>query len=331
MKSQNIDAALAGKLGAPDGYAAIARACAYILTETAQSKPPIRLKPILNRLGIRIVYHEGEERRGNEIASLILRKGELLLAIERMALRANSRRARFSIAHEIGHALILRVLGGDGLDLAERSVSAYEKTEALCDFAASSILLPRSMLHQALRARSISKTAFDEMRSLFDVSEEALLRGVAGLVSEGAILELRQFRRSATEVLAWRVYRTYVPKNQVTERPWLPVGCTLKHIDSELPLADFRSEVPLFVGRVTLSLGKRRTHHDGIACSWQHSHLQDRLFEAEQQNRTAARSRTMLLLGKRNFLDASLFVGGSPDESLHIGSSAGVPKSAAGA
>ncbi len=152
-----IDRKLGERFGVHDARSALRRACALLLAEAGQARPPVRLKSVLRRMQVDIVYHE--EQAGEEVASLTFGDGRVRLVIAKGQFLERPRRARFSIAHEIGHLIVLQALGAEGLDLGEGDAEAYAEMERLCDFAASHLLMPREQLAAAVRQRGIGRAA----------------------------------------------------------------------------------------------------------------------------------------------------------------------------
>lgn len=326
-----IENALAERLEAPSAAVGLSRACIFLLEKTNQVKPPIRLRPLLQYLDVDIVYHDGEETRGKEVASLLLRKGRLSVAIERKALHGNVGRARFSIAHELAHALIIRTLGARALELAEADEHGFRRTEQLCDLAASHLLMPLTMLIPALRKRRFTRHGVHSIRKAFDVSEYALLRAIAGSVARGGIVELKYHRRNDGEAETWRVLRTFATPDSAGTRLWLPSGCTLKHIRSAKPLDNLQADTVVDVGHVSLIMRKQRAHYRGVASLWSRGAVQSQFVDKWDECPKARQpgigdaDRLLLLLGEGVGFDSALFTGEQSDESLHIGGASSVP------
>ena len=100
---------------------------------------------------------------------------------------ADSRgRARFTLAHEIGHILLWEqrearagVVGGAAVD--PRSCRSAHSAEALCDRFAAELLMPAHAVHEAWRALG----SVDAVARRFDVSRAAAARRLRELGLRG--------------------------------------------------------------------------------------------------------------------------------------------------
>ncbi len=250
----------------------------------------------------------------DDIASLTYSRGEVQLRIDRASFREHRGRARFSIAHEIGHLILFRALGSEVFDLAERDDSTYREVEALCDLAASHLLLPRAPLAAALRARGFTRAGVQGLRETFDVSETAVLRATADLLPEGSILDWRRFRRSDEEASTWRVWRTLGPTELEEKRPWLPRGCTLKHLHLPPPSEWEKSDTPHGLRGVQVALGRKRSTHDGMLTHWTDLGGTPRpLLDSEEQGPKMefGNERMLVALGRAGYSDLAMFLGPS--------------------
>jgi hypothetical protein len=204
---------------------------------------------------------------GQEEAAIRFAQGQLVLWVSRSRFEnaRTRKRARFSIAHELGHLLMFRMLGAEFLDHCEVDATAYAMSERLCDFAASHILMPRSMLHTATRERAFTASGLRSLEDLFGVSSQALLKAIAGLVPDGAVTELRRFQRRPTEALDWRVWTVSTATASANLNSWLPSGCTLKHIQGLTTPEALAEDATVILRDLTLVRGKARNARDAIA------------------------------------------------------------------
>jgi hypothetical protein len=294
-------------MGGADAFEAMARACQELLSQIESLRPPIRLAPLARLLGVQLRYDD-DRPIGSEEAAIKFVDGELVLWVSKAKFesRRTRRRARFSIAHEIGHLLLFKMLGPEFLDHSEANNEAYALTERLCDFAGSQILMPRRQLSEALRERSFTSNGIRSLEELFDVSSPALLRAVADLVPDGGVLELRRFRRHSGEALTWRVWSTSTASTATDLTSWLPTGCTLKHIHGLQAPESLSLDVAVFQSNLLLVRGKARMARDGIAALWpsgtkfqQHELLvKDQLrLRASNLTQDTDGGRLMLLIG----------------------------------
>ena len=263
-----INRVLVKNSGGADAKNSVRRLCNAALKGTGQREPPIMISPLLRLTGVDWSYEE--RRRGNKEAAIVFSDGGLRLAISKdsFAKEGVSRRWRFSVAHEFAHVVLIRAVGARVVDLANSSKEAYDYVEQLCDYGASHILVPRSILRRALRERSFSKTTILSLADLFDVSFQAMMWGLADLLPQGGLLLLREYRRSAQESNELRVWSTYTKYSTNLVEPWLPRGCTMKHIRvGQRPLGfnhlGHRETLPIEV-----VLGKRIRKLDASMVAW---------------------------------------------------------------
>jgi len=300
---------LARRLDAPDEFAALTRACAQLLSQTGQHRPPVSLKSIGRALGIEYEYEKAAA--GNEEASLSFSDGRMRLHISRNRFRSNPRRARFSIAHEMAHVILIRALGPGAIDAGESDRASYEAVERLCDFAASHLLLPREQLAAALRERGIGRGGTWALTTLFEVSQEALFRSIADLVPDGSVLLWRRYRRNAREDLTWRVWGSYTPLHAISNRPWLPRGCTLKHLAIGHLLDHAEPDRAVLARDVELQLNGPVTRHDLVATRWSDSYRQISMDGVSEASRGRPQEFTsdclVTVLGRKDRVDPRLF------------------------
>jgi IrrE N-terminal-like domain len=303
MSAARLNDALAKRLDAPDARSGLRRACAYLLTSAGQERPPIRLKALLKHLSVDFSYESATA--GSEEASLVYRDGRVSLAISPDRFRKRPRRARFSIAHEIGHLLLLQALGHEGLELSEIDEEAYLEGERLCDFVASHLLMPRELLAAAVRERGIGRSAVRSLTDTFDVSREALFRSVAELIPDGAVGEWRNYQRHEREPRTWRVWNWYAPMDSGGTRPWLPNGCTLKHLTVGSLLPQLESDKSLPVSDVEVRLNGARSRHDAVLCLWSRPiWVQQQFSETEEEQGSA--DCLFTVLGRKDRVDLEM-------------------------
>jgi hypothetical protein len=261
-----LDDLLTARMGGGDAYEAMRRACDELLTQVSPIRPPVRLAPLARLMGAELSYgdHGGV---GREEAAIYFRDGKLFLWVSRKRFEnvRTQKRARFSIAHELGHLLLFRMLGPEFLDHAENDSQSYALTERLCDFAASQILMPRSVLQSAVRERPFTEEGLKSLGELFVVSTSAMLRAVADLVPAGAILELRKFSRRRGELSLWRVWSATTSSSAKDLASWLPTGCTLKHLRGMRSPDEIPSGRAVRIGEITLIRGRIRSQREAIA------------------------------------------------------------------
>ena len=261
-----LDELLTARMGGADAFEAMRLACDQLVSQLGDARPPIKLAPLARLMGAQLDYSD-RAGLGREEAAIRFSDGQLALWVSRSRFEnvRTRKRARFSIAHELGHLLMFRMLGPEFLDHSEADAVSYALTERLCDFAASHILMPRPLLHRATRERTFTASGLRSLEDLFGVSSQALLKAVADLVPEGAVIELRKFQRRPTEVLEWRVWTVSTATASADLGSWLPSGCTLKHIRGLTEPGSLSEDATVILNDLMLVRGKTRNARDAIA------------------------------------------------------------------
>lgn len=305
-----IDARLRGITGARNARAAMRRLCAAVIKASNQTEPPFKIKPFLDVVDVKFQYEE--TNTGAAEASVSLKNGRAVLEVPKPHFTGASgkyKRWRFSIAHEFGHILLLNALGSRAVELARRDKNAYRFVEDLCDYAASHLLMPRAVLTKELRYRGFSHGAVKKLAERFATSETALLRALTDLLPGGAIFIVREFQRHEREEFEARIHFCSSLYSQSPERPWLPRGCTMKHLTRNRLHTPDGAIVSGARDEVSVSLNENCWKLDGIAAPWQFSYRQQDLFRERKVGRSwqMAEKGTALVCAAKGKLDETLF------------------------
>jgi hypothetical protein len=221
------------------------------------NKAPVPLKPLLKQLSIdfRTV---ATYRPGRGAASLTATEAGMAISVHDPAFQRNYRRTRFSIAHELVHALIIRVLGNADLVASlDATPEALAELEFVCDVGASQLLMPPRLVRECVRARGLSPTALLALYDEFLVSRDALLSGIASVLPRGSAMRWRRMARTPAEQVAWRIVGSYPRYASDLSRPWLPKGATARHLSHDLPKLVAQTGAAFSCESVTVTLGKR--------------------------------------------------------------------------
>jgi len=299
-------------MGGADAFEAMSRACEQLLEQLGSLRPPIKLAPLARLMGAKLDYGD-RPSLGSEEAAIRFVDGELVLWVSRSRFEnvRTRKRARFSIAHELGHLLMFRMLGPEFLDHSETDAASYALTERLCDFAASQILMPRSLLRTATQERTFTTSGLRSLGDLFGVSSPALLKAIADLVPDGAVIELRKFRRRPAETLSWRVWAVATAASANGLGSWLPTGCTLKHLGGLRAPESLPDDEATLLRGLTLIRGRTRNMRDAIATRDARGRALQRDFLPHDHARLAtsalvqdeAAGRVLLLMAARGSLE----------------------------
>ena len=304
-----IDARLRKITGAPSAVSAMRRFCSTVIKASKQTIPPFKIKPLLDVVGVGFQYEE--TNTGAAEASVTLQKGRIVLAVPKRHFTGASgrcRRWRFSIAHEFGHILLIHALGARVVKLAHQDRDTYRFVENLCDYAASHILIPRTILTKKLRRRGFSHSTVKDLAEQFATSETAMLRAMTDLLPGGGIFVIREYRRHKREEIQPRIHLCSTVYSQSPARPWLPRGCTMKHVE--------RAQKPMSVGQIkeeieniSVVLGDNIWKLDGFAVPWRFVRGQQNLLGKRDNsgNWEMAETGTALVCAVSGKLDGTLF------------------------
>lgn len=244
---------------------AMRAACAALLTSVGIEEAPVPLKPLLERLEIRVERMRRKSYDKHPDALLSVTQAGLVAYIYH-DLRRHWRRARFSLAHEIGHALLFHALGNPALIASlEATPEAYKQVERLCDIAASEILMPARSVRKALRKFDFTPGGLASLYDRFLVSREVLVRRLAAIMPHTSVVRWRVFSRSEREPREMRVVASIPGYSKVRTRPWLPSGCTTRHLDP--PIVDWAAlrREPILENDLRIELSGRRQDCVGLA------------------------------------------------------------------
>lgn len=171
----------------PVGISNASKAATRMVTEYGVSHPPVPVHKIIVNEGLRVVY----ERLPSDTSAVLIRRpdGERLIGVN--ASHAPTRQ-RFSLAHELGHAVLhftsdppedgdavvdrpLEVLFRDGVASLGTS-----KVEVDANTFAAELLMPRQLVEHSFRQALARRPRFDldasiaELARDFEVSTQAM-------------------------------------------------------------------------------------------------------------------------------------------------------------
>lgn len=214
----------------PEG--AVRGAWAKVLQTLRLSKPPTPLKPVCDALQVAVHWKNESSRamRGN--ASLAVEADQLTIRVHRRSPTA-WRHNRFLIAHELTHALLLRLLREPSLiDSLDSTRTDLLSLERVCDLGAHELLMPSTPFRASMARQPLGPEALRALHDEYLVTLGAAADRVAYLTPRTALLRMRKFARSTSEETAWRVVSCFPRYARDGMRPWLPQGATLKHLPS---------------------------------------------------------------------------------------------------
>lgn len=301
--------------GAPDPESAMRIACRTLLDHCgAGDKLPIPLRPICRRLGIQVV-------RRRALGTGTLRSTNGRLEVWLSADSANWRRERFTIAHEIAHVLVFSSWSaGDGTARPYASHAHDERElESLCNLGAAELLMPAGPLAKSVAEHGISP---EGLRILYDaclVSFETMLYRLAEITPSSAVILWRKFARRPSEAEKLRVVTSYQRYRTSIHAPWLPKGCTAKHVHPDIVTPAFEERRTLVSSDLVLSLARREIPCIGV-CTVLPAPRTDGsllpLFEGMRiVDERLSEVDAVLLVANRTMNARPLFLVGSPESS----------------
>jgi hypothetical protein len=235
-------------------------ACRTLITECGIHAPPVPLRTLFNRLGIRIV-----RRDTPGAATLRAKAGGLEVWLGTDA--ARWRRERFTLAHELAHVLLLSGSNQhvsdprNGIDSGE-----YEEYERLCNLGAAELLMPSAFVLEAVGQVGVSAGGLQRLYDSFLVSYESLLYRLAEVLPSSAVILWRKYARHGSEPTTLRVLTSYQRYRSSRSAPWLPKGTTAqKHIRPDIVTQALEKETAIFSPNLTLGLARREEQCFGVA------------------------------------------------------------------
>lgn len=229
--------------------------CATVLRNLGLDEPPIPLRPLLKELQVEFHWKESSFRPGRGAASLLLLNGGMVIHLHDPKFKRRWRRTRFSIAHELAHALIIRTLGDSSLLASlEESDSAYRQLERLCNLGAAELLMPTVPSRKLLKLHGLGPEGLLRLYDSFLVSRDALLWKIATVIPRGSALRWRFHARSPAEERKFRVVASYPPVGRKGGRPWLPQGASTRHLDSDIIGETAKRQQPICTDRCFVEL-----------------------------------------------------------------------------
>ena len=290
----------------PDG--AIRGACAKLLHALGLNRPPVALKPLCDALDVSVHWDNAPARELRGDASLASDGTGLSIRIHRRG-PSGWRHSRFLVAHELIHALIIRLLRDKTLiDSLDATRSDMLELERLCDLGAYELLMPSIAFRESMVRLPLGAEVLRLLYDQYLVTTGAVASRIALLTPRGSVVRLREFARTSEEDAVWRVASCFPRYATESLRPWVPRGATMKHF---LPPPDVglltNSTLPLS-GKVDVLISGRRWHCDFTAFTLRsdhHRHTPRPIFEEfEVPDEPMARSQdTLLFLSEAVLLD----------------------------
>jgi Zn-dependent peptidase ImmA (M78 family) len=244
--------------------------CAKLLEKYADSEPPIGLKPIIENLDVAIERKSSIKKNG----MLRFDKDRFTILLPNRS-KSNWRRDRFTVAHELGHVLLVKTLQREpGVSNLLFHANFYAQIERICDLCASEVLIPANDFKLQIGQDYHRTFTSQKLRYLYDrylVNYLPILLKFLNYETDAIVF----WRKNTTlEKAEWRVSasysndRIYIPRQITAEKHLFPNSLDV--------LSEERPEI--FSEKIELMFSKRVIH--GSALFLLFPRMEDRpLFE----------------------------------------------------
>jgi len=200
-------------------------ACEALRTECGETCAPIGLKPLLKKFDATLTF------RSMDVAGkLELTGGRFNVLVNRFG---SWRRHRFTIAHEIGHIIILRATARERhlvRALLKPSPELWTALERVCNIAGAEILMPRDEFRSQYDEHSFSAFGLRSLYDRFLTSFAAVLVRIADTATDRTVVVWKRFSRHDNEAIRLRVAACYAGLHGA----WLPKGLTSGHFSPDV-------------------------------------------------------------------------------------------------
>jgi hypothetical protein len=215
----------AERFGTSSPEEAMRLACETLRHECGENRAPIGLKAILQHVKARITFHK------MDVAGRLELEHDSFNVLVNP--RGSWRRHRFTIAHEIGHIIVLRAVATERRlvrALLKPSPELWRELERLCNNAAADLLMPRSEFQTLFAEYSFSPPGLRALYDRFLTSFGAMLVRIAATGVERAVVLWKRYARHEREVLTFRILACY----SAPRGAWLPKGLTSSHFSPDV-------------------------------------------------------------------------------------------------
>lgn len=204
----------------PDEKSAVKVMCRQVLLSLNLSNPPIPLKPVCQKFNLKVNYTDSIRQ---EDSFLQLAPSGFQMEISKLR---SWRRNRFTIAHELTHLMLFKVLGSPLNSFARKQ---HDLIEQLCDIGASELLINDEELDKRLRLYGLNTEGLKTLYDCFMVSYDTLFTRLSDMFTCNIVI-WKNYARHRKEEQEYRIYRHFPIYKDSIKSIWLPNGCTVKHI-----------------------------------------------------------------------------------------------------
>ena len=235
--------AFSHSFGAAAPEQAIVAACQHLRDRIKQARLPDSITGYLDAYGIMAEFAPIASDSRLDVRDgryVILVRGEGSLAKSQFDVATASNRQRFSVAHELGHLLLIESLGTDTEKIrALADPDVWERVESLCDLAASALLIPLEQLIQHVRSYGIGVLSIISLASAAGVSREVVLRRFVSTGARASVLWRVRRVPSRREVVV-SAAQVFTAGEGFPLRRWDPGRCVRPNIALRAAVATSR-------------------------------------------------------------------------------------------
>lgn len=248
-------------LNTPNEKSAVKAACRRLLDSLNISDAPIPLKPLCQRFNLNVIYNNAIKKEDS-----LLRLAPNGFEIE-ISKQKNWRRNRFTIAHELTHLIIFKLIGTP-INSADKKY--HDQIELLCDIGAAELLMSEDELKRNLSLLGLSTKGLKGLYDKFMVSYDALFLKLADVL-ESNIIIWKNYARTDFEKKEYRVLRHF-PRYRESYKPlWLPQGCTKKHVSPNPFKEDAITEEVMVYDDFKIIMNDKNTPCNALVFMFPHS------------------------------------------------------------
>ena len=203
--------------------AAMRRVCGELREAFGEIEPPTGLHRLLGQMRVRVI-----PRRIRSDGLLELNRDGYRIGVNPAR---PWRRQRFTVAHELGHILILNALAGDREALQALSAPAlHGPVERLCDQAAAELLMPPEAVIAELEAEGLTTDGLQRLYDRFLVSWSVLYWRLVELHPGTGVSLWTRTDDERTGGTTFRISRTFA---HYPEPTWLPRRLSVRYLEPD--------------------------------------------------------------------------------------------------
>lgn len=219
LETVNIENLLKGRFNTPSLSGAINIISEKLLNESKNNELPTSLNNLTKFLNIKTVSNNSLEND----ALLFIKNGSYTIEFKKSK---NWRRQRFTIAHEIFHVILFDLFS----DTVDFNNVDLKKVEYICNLGASEILVPKLEIKKDILNKQINLDLIEKLVEKYMVSYSVIFRKINQLNPEISIYIWRKYARKLEEKNEYRVFQAFQEYTKGFKYPYLPKGCTTKHL-----------------------------------------------------------------------------------------------------